>query len=112
MAPGWQQTGEQAKQLEQMKQNVELAIRPILVVIGVEHNRNKTDKVEVRDHLINGMRIHFLTGSKIWPNWFRAINHVGQAAFAVANRPDRSLSWPTTNPRSPRVRPRHACKRV
>jgi hypothetical protein len=53
-----------------LSSSLEAALRPLLVVVGIEHNKTRKDKWSVTLRTEDGVRIHHLHGSQKLPNWF------------------------------------------
>lgn len=72
---------------------LEFALRPVLVLIGLEQNREKNDQIQAQMLIAQGARIHYLYGSTIWPSWAQPSFAVSSGFVMLASHPSAITHW-------------------
>lgn len=75
---------------------VEFAGRPVLVLMGLEQNRVSGDELVAATILKEGVRVHALTGTRLWPQWFVPSFSVHDGAVYLASNPAAIRDWTKT----------------
>lgn len=72
---------------------LESAIRPLLVVIGAEHNKSRGDAVRTALRIKEGVRAHVLEGSRHFPNWLQPGFCIHGGFVMFASSPAAMRGW-------------------
>lgn len=78
---------------------IEFALRPLLVFVGMEHNRERSDQYRTSLRSDNGARIHFLHGSHVAPTWLQPAFAVHAGYFLAATNPQGIANWYSSEPK-------------
>lgn len=72
---------------------LETALHPLLVIIGVEHNKTRQDTWETTVRVAEGVRIHHLTGARRVPAGFQPGFAVAAGYLVFGTSPEAILAW-------------------
>jgi hypothetical protein len=72
---------------------LESALHPLLVIVGVEHNKVRQDTWETKVRSADGIRIHHLTGARRVPVWFEPGFAVAAGCLVFGTSPEAILEW-------------------